>query len=106
MIAKAIQNGPICRIKLKHHVPYGFHACFVPFASTPSQQSAPSSSSSQISGASLVPHPLSPLILSGNMMPGGADASSSSSSSSSSHRYSPGRSGSTSAPAASSCVVM
>ena len=28
--AKNIELGPVARIKLKHHVPYGFHGTFTP----------------------------------------------------------------------------
>jgi len=28
--AQHVDNGPITRIKLKHHVPYGFHGTFTP----------------------------------------------------------------------------
>lgn len=63
--AQSIENGPICRIKLKHHVPYGFHGCFAPFApSSSSYASSSSSASSAVTGASLIPHPLSSLVLS------------------------------------------
>ena len=28
--AKDLQSGPIARMKLKHHTPYGFHGTFTP----------------------------------------------------------------------------
>ena len=28
--AKSVDRGPIARIKLKHHIPYGFHGTFTP----------------------------------------------------------------------------
>ena len=28
--AKHVSQGPIARIKLKHHIPYGFHGTFTP----------------------------------------------------------------------------
>jgi len=28
--AQKVERGPIARIKLKHHVPYGFHGSFTP----------------------------------------------------------------------------
>ena len=28
--AKHVSRGPIARIKLKHHIPYGFHGTFTP----------------------------------------------------------------------------
>ena len=28
--AQRVDNGPIARIKLKHHIPFGFHGTFTP----------------------------------------------------------------------------
>ena len=35
--AKHVSEGPIARIKLKHHIPFGFHGTFTPEVFLPSQ---------------------------------------------------------------------
>lgn len=63
--ARNIQSGPICRIKLKHHIPYGFHACYTPFAPSwlAGNGSNGRTSSSSSLGSMMTPHPLTPLVL-------------------------------------------
>jgi hypothetical protein len=71
--ARHIQNGPICRIKLKHHLPYAFHACWAPFspnwlygqrATNPMAAASNNSNNVPFSlGSMITPHALTPLVL-------------------------------------------